>query len=80
MGAELIQVSSQAPKDEKVLGMIEIAHGYCHTYIFNNYGNKLPLNCRFEEYLEQCKKDVEKALLKKGILTPQPTPADETVA
>lgn len=76
VGAELVETNEQEPKKEKVLGMIEIAHGYCHTWIINNYGTKIPLNCRFEEYLEQCKKDVEKALAEKGILTPTPNDAN----
>jgi hypothetical protein len=69
VGAELVQVSSSSPKDEKVLGAVEIAHGYCFPWAINGHGNKILLTCRFSEKIEESKADVEKYLTEKGLLT-----------
>lgn len=69
VGAELIQTSDEAPKDEKVLGAVEIAHGYCFPWATNTYGSAIHLVCRFSEKLELAKADVEEYLTAKGILT-----------
>lgn len=69
VGAELIQVASPAePKDEKILGAVEIAHGYCFPWAKNTHGNTIRLVCRFDEYIEKSKDDVVAYLIEKGIL------------
>ncbi len=67
-GAELIQASDEAPKDEKVLGAVDIAHGYCFPWAINTHGNKILLLCKFKEQIGEAKAAVEKYLMEKGIL------------
>lgn len=78
-GAELIQTNPDAPKDEKVLGAVEIDHGYCFPWAKNAHGNTIHLLCRFSEFLEKSKDDVETYLREKGILEAKMN-NDETVA
>lgn len=68
-GAELVQASEEAPKDEKVLGAVEIDHGYCFPWAKNTHGNVIHLACRFSEYVEKSKDDVVNYLTAKGIVT-----------
>lgn len=75
IGAELIQTSDEAPKDEKVLGAVEVSHGYCFPWAKNTHGNVIHLVCRFSEHLEKAKADVVKYLTEKGIMTKTPTEA-----
>lgn len=70
-GAELIQ-TGEAPKDETVLGAVEISHGYCFPWAKNNHGNEIRLVSRFSEYIEKSKQDVVKYLTEKGIITENP--------
>lgn len=75
-GAELVQASDEAPKDEKVLGAVEVAHGYCFPWAINGFGNAIHLVCRFSEHIENSKADVVLYLTEKGIL-PKPEPTVE---
>lgn len=68
-GAELVQASEETPKDEMVLGAVEISHGYCFPWAKNTHGNVIHLVCRFSEYVEKSKDDVVKYLTERGIVT-----------
>ncbi|WP_428663407.1 hypothetical protein [Runella sp.] len=73
VGAELIQASDEAPKDEKVLGAVEVSHGYCFPWAKNSHGIVIHLVSRFSEHLEKAKADVVKYLTEIGLLTETPT-------
>lgn len=74
-GAELIQTSSEAPKDEAVLGAVELSHGYCFPWAKNSHGNVIHLVCRFSEHIEKSKADVVTYLTEKGMIIETPAEA-----
>lgn len=58
VGAELVLDNEQTNDPERVLGAVEIAHGYAFGWAYNSLGKQIFLPSLFSEKIELAKKNV----------------------
>ncbi|MFN8347470.1 MAG: hypothetical protein U0X91_20875 [Spirosomataceae bacterium] len=73
VGAELVLENHENEEPERVLGAVEIAHGYAFGWAYNSLGNKIYLPSLFSEKFELAKENVYKYLDQIGLIPKSPT-------